>query len=254
MLLAFGGMRAWVPASLLQQGLQPETTQIGTAMLGKIREIVAHSSPAVREVVGFASYFIPSRLRLGSDFYSTLAQIEKARIDPNWAKEEQRRLLERVISKASQTSYYAGVGAQWSDKSDIYDVVSSFPVLTRAALTAHRDELLTVPRSQVDLVSTSGSTGKPAVFYLDKIRGAGEWAYVSDAWRSSGYRPDDWRAVFRGQKLGRKGKRQLTARSTRELFLSPFGMEASTAQDYWQVIGKKKIVFTATGIRRRWRS
>ncbi|MDQ0620120.1 hypothetical protein [Arthrobacter globiformis] len=211
-------------------------------MLGTIRESLAHSSPAVRELFGRLSYWMPARVRLGADFSSTTALLEKRRQDPQWAAREQRRRLEYVVAKARTSPYYSG-HSSYSDcaSGDIYEALSGFPVLTREDLSEFRDQMLTVPRSKVDLVTTSGSSGKPAAFYLDKVRGASEWAYVCDAWRNAGYKVNDWRAVLRGQNLGASGQRYLLSRSTRELYLSPFDLSPASVEDYWRLILKRKI-------------
>ncbi|MDR7083183.1 phenylacetate-CoA ligase [Arthrobacter ginsengisoli] len=213
-------------------------------MLGRIREAVAHSSPAVREIFGLASYWLPPQIRLGSEFFTASEGIKRSREDKAWAEQEQRALLRQVIEKALKTGYYSRhQGYVYSNNEDVYELISSFPILSREELTTNRDLMLASPRAKVDLVSTSGSSGKPAVFYLDKIRGAGEWAYVCDAWRRSGYRPEDWRAVLRGQKLGAAGRRHLVSRSTRELFLSPFGLDSASVQEYWRLISARGIEY-----------
>lgn len=212
-------------------------------MLSNVREKLAHSSPAVREVVGQASYWLPTRFRLGANFYVTLDAISRARRDGEWARERQRHLLESIVAKAMATPYYSRRTAYADQSEDIYERLSRYPVLTRAEMTEHRDLMLSAPKSKVDLVSTSGSSGKPAVFYLDKVRGASEWAYVCDTWSRAGYRPDAWRAVLRGQRLGPNGKRLFVSRSTRELYLSPFGLDMSAVQDYWTEISSRHIEF-----------
>ncbi|MDQ0868264.1 phenylacetate-CoA ligase [Arthrobacter sp. V1I9] len=212
-------------------------------MLSSIREKLAHSSPAIRESVGRVSYWLPTRVRLGANFYVTLEEIDRARRDGEWARERQRHLLESVVAKALSTPYYSERAAYADRSEDIYERLSQFPVLTRAEMTQNRDVMLTVPKSKADLVSTSGSSGKPAVFYLDKVRGASEWAYVCDTWSRSGYHPDAWRAVLRGQRLGPKGKRLFVSRSTRELYLSPFGLDTPAVENYWNEISKRQIEF-----------
>lgn len=224
----------------------PKLVVIGGKLISRIREIVAHSSPGVREVIGGLAGYLPPRLRFGKDFTTTLGLIDRARSRPDWGRAEQRRLLTSLLSVATSAPYYnnRGLAADSVISKDPYETLRQFPVLEREDLVSDPGSFLTVDSSQVTLMSTSGSSGKPAVFWLNKRRGSSEWAYVCDAWRSAAYQPNAWRAVVRGIDLGqRRGRKFFRSRSTKELLFSAFNLDEQSVEEYWRLIVRHKVEF-----------
>ncbi|WP_249033777.1 phenylacetate--CoA ligase family protein [Kocuria rosea] len=169
-------------------------------------------------------------------------EISKARADPAWANLEVRKRLSRVMHIASSAPYYADNAAYAGlvRQIDALERLEELPILSRRSVTESSRAMLTVPESEVSAVSTSGSSGEPVVFYLDKRRGASEWAYVMDSWSSSGVTPNDWRAYFRGMDLPRGASYQLQ-RSTRELVIRAQTVSPRTIDQYCDMLERRRI-------------
>lgn len=214
-------------------------------MLASVREMIAHGSPGLRTAVGFFMGFLPADLRYGRDFTVTLKEIRRAREDPEWARAERDSRVTQLLLAAKRSKYYSGPKYRLESAdlgANCMNLLTSLPILTREAVTSAPDDLLTVDKKHLDLVTTSGSSGTPAVFYLDKRRAASEWAHVCDAWSSAGYSPGEWRAVVRGVDLGREaGRRTRKDRATRELYLSAFDMDERSVAEYWKLIRSNRI-------------
>lgn len=214
--------------------------------MGKIREFVAHQSPQTRELIGFIAALLPIGFRYGQDFSRTSGLIDRARKDVQWGRAERERLLRRTLELSTRAEFYASRTAYDNLKSinDPFGCLYSLPVLDRESLSKEPELFLVTDRNKVDLVSTSGSSGKPALFYLDKQRGASEWSYVCDSWRSSGYKLGDWRAVLRGVDIGQsRGLVSLKSRSTNEMLYSAFNLSEAVTSDFWTDIDKRKIQY-----------
>ena len=214
-------------------------------MLNKLRERVAHSSPALRSFVGVAAQWLPVSVRYGKDFVRTLADISQSESSEAWASQTQKEQLRTVLRLAGQTAALRNDERYASLRMSIHDpelVLASLPVLHKEDFREAPETFLTMSESAVDKVTTSGSSGEPAVFYLDKQRAASEWAYMCHAWSASGYRPGDWRAMVRGAHLGgHPPRRWLVSRATNELMLSAMGLDEAMAADFWRLISKKRI-------------
>lgn len=216
-------------------------------MLSRFRERVAHSSPAIRSLVGIAAQWLPAKMRYGSDFIRTLELIRRAEQSPTWATAEQQEMLRNVLAIAGHVAAAARDQRYAALRTPIEDpelLLRSLPVLQKEDFRHAPEDFLSKPIATMDRVTTSGSSGKPAVFYLDKRRASSEWAYICDSWAASGYQPGEWRAMIRGSHLGgTPPRRYLISKATSEVMLSAMGLDEALAKDFWELIRSKGIVY-----------
>lgn len=211
-----------------------------------LRETIAHLPPEQRERIAGMARYVPTGLRFGPVFRQTQRDIRKAWTVPSWGRAERDRRLEALLDAAAGTPYYgsaAGYEALQDRSLPPMERLSRLPVLTREALAEHSDRMLTVPESAMDRISTSGTSGRPITFWLDRSRGAGEWAYVLSAWhRATGYQPGDWRLRLRGNELP-GGAEWFVQGSTEEVVLRVQAMGPERIHEHWQLASQRGIRF-----------
>jgi phenylacetate-CoA ligase len=127
--------------------------------------------------LSFVAERLPARVLYGPDFSATRSDIDRARADPQWAANTQERILSEVLHKASTTAYWRPLVLD-ALRMAPREAVGRLPVITKKEVRRSRNDMLADDPSTVDLVTTSGSSGDPLGVYLDKDRGAKEWAYV----------------------------------------------------------------------------
>ncbi|WP_119932934.1 MULTISPECIES: AMP-binding protein [Kocuria] len=214
-----------------------------------VRERIAHLPAEQREKFAVLVRAIPVRLRYGPAYRRTRRDILKAHSVPFWGQEERRRQLIKLLSVAASTEYYGEHFDYVALKSfdpqvdDPFTVLAQLPVLTRAALSANT-ELMIAPasRSTVELVASSGTSGSPILFHLDKARGAGEWAYVQNAWeQDTGYQLDDWRLFLRGAVEFDESKDHLVQATTGEVVLRIQALSPEKIREHWKLVTDRSI-------------
>lgn len=211
-----------------------------------MRETIAHLPPEQRErIAGFARH-VPAGIRFGPVFRQTQREIRKAWTVPSWGREERDRRLQSLLDAAAGTDYYgsaAGYEALHETTVPPMERLSRLPILPREAVTEHSSGMLTVPEAQLERVATSGTSGEPIVFWLDRSRGASEWAYVLSAWaRRTGYRADDWRLRLRGAELP-GGADWFVQGSTGEVVLRVQALRPELIRQHWQLASQRGIQY-----------
>lgn len=211
-----------------------------------LRETIAHLPPEQRERVAGLARHIPAGIRFGPVFRQTQRDIRKAWSVPSWGREERDRRLGRMLDATAGTGYYgsaAGYEALHDRDLPPMQRLQRLPILTRGTLSEHSDRMLTLPERQMEKVSTSGTSGEPIVFWLDRARGASEWAYVLDAWhRATGYQPDDWRFRLRGAELP-GGAQSFVQGSTSEVVLRVQALSPEGIREQWSLASDRGIRF-----------
>ena len=211
-----------------------------------LRETIAHLPPEQRErIAGFARH-VPAGVRFGPVFRQTQREIRKAWTVPSWGREERDRRLQSLLDAAAGTDYYgsaAGYEALHETTMPPMERLSRLPILPREAVTEHSSGMLTVPEAQLERVATSGTSGEPIVFWLDRSRGASEWAYVLSAWaRRTGYQADDWRLRLRGAELP-GGADWFVQGSTGEVVLRVQALRPELIREHWQLASQRGIQY-----------
>ena len=211
-----------------------------------LRETIAHLPPEQRErIAGFARH-VPAGIRFGPVFRQTQREIRKAWTVPSWGREERDRRLQSLLDAAAGTDYYgsaAGYEALHETTVPPMERLSRLPILPREAVTEHSSGMLTVPEAQLERVATSGTSGEPIVFWLDRSRGASEWAYVLSAWeRRTGYQADDWRLRLRGAELP-GGADWFVQGSTGEVVLRVQALRPELIREHWQLASQRGIQY-----------
>lgn len=211
-----------------------------------LRETIAHLPPEQRERVAGIARHIPAGIRFGPVFRQTQRDIRKAWAVPSWGREERDRRLQCLLDAAAGTGYYGsapGYEALHDTQLSPRQRLERLPVLTRQEVTANHSRMLTVPEQQLDRVSTSGTSGEPIVFWLDRSRGASEWAYVLSAWgRRAGYQADDWRLRLRGAELP-GGADWFVQGSTGEVVLRVQALGPEGIREHWRLASQRGIQY-----------
>lgn len=198
-------------------------------LMDNLRGWYAASPPVVRTTVGNLIGLLPAGLVYGRTFHETLALIARAKDDAAFVQQEQLRRLRGLVAQAGRSPYYQDMfqriyGGPPDYDRFTFDDLHRLPILTKDAIRNDPERFLTCTADKADRVSTSGSSGRPLAFYLDKDRGAKEFAFVTHIWSRIGY---DYRthrrAVFRGVHLDRVDQKPWQYDpALRELRLSPF--------------------------------
>ena len=213
-----------------------------------IREYVGHLPVEQRELLAAPARLLPPKMLYGPVYESTRRDIQKARTVPWWSSQEVAKRLGETLTAAWQAPYYSerpayrGLERVARGELTAHEALRALPILTRREVTDHHRDMLVVDESQVEISGTSGTSGEPVRFFLDRNRGAREWAYVVDAWSDSGYELGQWRAFFRGQTLSR-GRSYILMPSVRELLVRLQAVQPESIRIFWDLIAKRKIHF-----------
>ena len=211
-----------------------------------LRETIAHLPPEQRERIAGLARCVPAGIRFGPVFRQTQRDIRKAWTVPSWGREERDRRLRSLLEAAAGTEYYGsapGYEALHDTQLSPRQRLGRLPVLTRQEVTENHGGMLTVPEQQLERVATSGTSGEPIVFWLDRSRGASEWAYVLSAWeRRTGYQPDDWRLRLRGAELP-GGADWFVQGSTGEVVLRVQALRPELVREHWQLASQRGIQY-----------
>lgn len=211
-----------------------------------LRETIAHMPPEQRERIAGLARYVPAGIRFGPVFRQTQRDIRKAWTVPAWGREERDRRLRSLLDAAAETGYYGaapGYEALHDTQLSPRQRLGRLPMLTRQSVTENHGGMLTVPEQQLERVATSGTSGEPIVFWLDRSRGASEWAYVLSAWeRRTGYQADDWRLRLRGAELP-GGADWFVQGSTGEVVLRVQALRPELIREHWQLALQRGIQY-----------
>lgn len=211
-----------------------------------VREFVGHLSPGKREIIAAPARFLPPKFRYGPAYERTEREINKARTVPSWSLQEiDKRLIETMLMAKDAPYYSRAASYNMLDKvldgsRKPVEVLKELPILSRADVSQNYREMLAVNEAQVEVSGSSGTSGEPILFFLDRNRGAREWAFIVDAWSKTGYQLGDWRAFFRGTDLP-NNRSHFAMPSIGELLIRIQSVEAETIDFFWTEITRRKI-------------
>jgi phenylacetate-CoA ligase len=217
-------------------------------VLDQLRGYYVRSPRWIQSTGGRLLSAIPPRLLYGRTFSECVADIVRGEHDGAFVEREVGSRLAQVWAAARKTRYYPplldGLGLETATLGDL----EKLPILTKAEVRRHVDDLLAAPKSQMDEVMTGGtSSGVALSFYLDKGRSVKEWAFLTHMWSRCGYRLGDRLGV-----LGYRGVSHLANPSsapwswepgTRELRLSPLRLVPPVMDVYLDLIRRYRIAF-----------
>lgn len=192
---------------------------------------------------------VPTSAKYGSTYRLWRQRIERAKTDLAFANNEHLAALRALLAKAHAGSPFyrdlidRALGAGFDLSRLELDDLQRLPVLRKEQLQAAGDDVLAVPRSQVDRGDTSGSNGeKPFSFYLDKDRSVREIAFISDTWTRCGFTETDAKVVLRGVGIDNQGKilHQYDP-AMRELRVSAFPLLREHVALYVDLIDKHQV-------------
>jgi len=192
---------------------------------------------------------LPTKTKFGPVYQSWRERIAAAAADPALADAEHRKALRAVLRKAHDKSPFycdlldGALGPGFDLDSFEPTDLARLPVLTKTELREAGDDVLTVPRSQVDQGDTSGSNGeRPFSFYLDRDRSAREMAFVYAGWSRIGFAEKDAKIVLRGFGLDPRGQYiHEWEPALKELRLSVFPMTGADVEIYLDLIDARGI-------------
>ncbi len=210
----------------------------------------ASAPPETRAKIGQLISLLPAQLKYGSTFTDTHKEIKRSRHDTAYVRDTRLSLLRNLISQASQAPYYDKLfyktyGGMPDIDNFTFEDLARLPVLTKDIIRKDPESFLTKQIEEIDSVSTSGSSGRPLVFYVDKNRGAKEFAYITSFWSQIGfdYRKSK-RAVLRGVQLNNVDDTPWDYDpALRELRLSPFHMSAEVMDGFLKVMEEYEVEF-----------
>ena len=220
-------------------------------MLDKLRSAYAAMPPSLRRRVAPLAALVPVRYRYGQTFWQTQQRMARAQQDADWLERERLHQLRLSVQAAAKTPYYQKqLKAVFGGMPDIdgftFEDLQRLPILSKEVLRDDPESLLSVPKSQADVGSTSGSSGRPVKFWLDKDRGAKEFAYITHFWSRIGFEVGkSRRAVLRGVAIdgGTDGKPYQWDPALLELRLSPFQFTPENMQRYCELMEEYQIEF-----------
>lgn len=100
-----------------------------------------------------------------------------------------RRLEEILKYACSNAPYYRDLGIRHRD--DPRETLTSFPILTKQILRERTDDLLTMPKEELEKNSSSGSSGFQSTVYWSKEDTSWARANMLTWWEWAGYRLGD---------------------------------------------------------------
>ncbi len=219
------------------------------SLMDVARGAYVRSPTMVRRSLAPLVSLIPTRTKFGPVYQGWRERIAAAAADPALADAEHKRALRALLHKArSNSPFYrdlidkalgTGFDLNRFEPADL----ARLPVLSKCDLRAAGDDVLTVPRSQVDRGDTSGSNGeRPFSFYLDRDRSAREMAFVYSGWSRVGFTEKDAKIVLRGFGLDPRGQYiHEWEPALRELRLSVFPMTRADVEVYLDLIDERQI-------------
>lgn len=219
------------------------------SLMDVARGAYVRSPSLVRRSLAPLVSLIPTKTKFGPVYQEWRERIAAAAADPVLADAEHRRALRALLRKAYDKSpFYRNVldkalGAGFDlDAFEPADL-ARLPVLTKSELRKAGDDVLTVPRNQVDRGDTSGSNGeRPFSFYLDRDRSAREMAFVYAGWSRVGFAEKDAKIALRGFGLDPGGRYiHEWEPALKELRLSVFPMTRSDVEIYIDLIDARGI-------------
>jgi len=193
----------------------------------------------VTRLIGLVIPYVPALLKYGRSYVETrrmLLQYESSKFDvQNFVNSK----LADLISRFNTTKYAECRQIHL----DARDALAMAPLMRVTDLPSNPRELCPQNEDKLDVCSTSGSSGVPKVFYLGSDRGPVETAFVHHAWKKSGFRHTQSRAVLRG--LDAKGAGELFKWNPilQELQISPFLLNDSNSLIVWEEIKRRNIRF-----------
>ena len=151
---------------------------------------------------------------------------------------ESEPYLRATLERAASSPWYQ---ATWPASTDLADL----PILERATVTAHSDELLTgqVPKKFRRRMTTAGSTGAPVAVWLDRAISLSEWRFMTTQWRTVGYRRGSWRVVLKGRPPSRGQAVPELSHVRREVRFSTFHLSDETLDTYLSAMRKYEGAF-----------
>lgn len=219
-------------------------------MLDRLRSAYAAMPPSLRRRVAPLAALVPVRYRYGKTFWQTQQNMLRAQRDIRWLEQERLRRLRLVVAAAAQTPYYQKqflevFGAAPDIDQFTFDDLLRLPILSKEQLRDDPESLLAVPKEMADVSSTSGSSGRPVKFWLDKDRGAKEFAYITHFWSRIGFEVGkSRRAVLRGVSIDRADQQPYQwDPALLELRLSPFQFTPENMQRYCELFEEYQIDF-----------
>lgn len=150
---------------------------------------------------------LPPSLKYGNRYRQWRAEIERSQHDADFVEQYRLEALRGLLARAhGGSSYYRDIieqtyGADLDLSCFDFDDLRAMPILTKDSLRSAGDTILAVPKGNVDVASTSGSSGQPLLFYLDKDRSVGEFAFVNHIWARCGFTTETPRCVIRDATL-----------------------------------------------------
>jgi phenylacetate-CoA ligase len=159
----------------------------------------------MRKLVGSLFAHLPQERVLGRHFREARAFIQEAQWWPaERARQYQLDRMQALCARAYDSSAYyrrafQAAGFVPGDLRSLDDV-ARLPLLDRATIRAHTEELLTVSRlsPRLDAVSTGGTSGAPLHFFIGSDRSDIEYAYLTAGWERAGFDLQQQLAVLKG--------------------------------------------------------
>ena len=221
---------------------------VGMPDLDQLRGYYVRSPRWIQATGGRLLSAVPPRLLYGRTFAECVADIERGEHDGAFVEREVRSRLAQVWAAARKTPYYSSLLDRFGLETATLRDLEKLPILKKAEVRMHVDDMLAAPKSQMDEVMTGGtSSGVALSFYLDKGRSVKEWAFLTHMWSKCGYKLGDRLAV-----LGYRGVSHLANPSsapwswepgTRELRLSPLRLVPRVMDAYLDLIRRYKVAF-----------
>lgn len=219
-------------------------------MLDQLRSAYVAAPPALRRRLAPLVACVPVQWRYGASFWQTRSEILQAQHDASWLEQQRLKRLRQTVAAAARAPYYQSqfhhtFGGMPDIDHFTFDDLQRLPIVTKAVLRADPEALLAVAKDTADVASTSGSGGRPVTFWLDKNRGAKEFAYLTHFWSRIGFTAGkSRRAVLRGVAInGQGGKSWQWDAALQELHLSPFDFTPQNMQLYCELIEEYQIDF-----------
>lgn len=178
------------------------------------------------------------RRRYGKGFFKELEDLENGKYKP---EEELRRFL----VEARKVPYYQGIFEANKDK-DGYKLLQAFPILTKADVKAHLDELRNKDCTESMFeMRTSGTTGGGLVFPYTVRMENRHWAVWWRYRRRLGIDLDTWCGWFGGKRIIDPNKKNApywrVNRPGRQVMFSTLHLTRETVGAFHDEIARRKL-------------
>ncbi|MEW6221377.1 MAG: hypothetical protein AB1634_17840 [Thermodesulfobacteriota bacterium] len=215
--------------------------------LDTLRGLYVRLPPPVRRSLAPLASVLPWPLRWGSSYRRLRAALAGHETSAAFVAAWQERALAEIHDLCLTTEAYRPQLSRshtLRSPAEKAQAVRALPVLSKEMVRRSPEAFLARPASTLDLVSTSGSSGQPFHFYLDRDRGAREWAFVHHIWGHIGYHPHDRRAVLRGVAIPNVDRQPWSFDpALGELVLSPFHLVPPVMDHYLEQIQRRRVRF-----------